>query len=199
MPGDPLSRLMSCLAKLPGVGRRSAERMALRLVRQNDSLLRELIASLQDAEKNIAGCTLCGSVTSVHENPCRLCTAKGRDDSVLCVVEEPSDIILLERSGGFSGRYHALMGKVSPMRGEGPEDLRFRALLTRLDAGGIGEVILALSTDVEGESTASFVTEQLRNRGIKVTRLASGIPAGSGIMYSDPVTLAKAMRGRIQS
>ena len=195
---DPLSKLISCLAKLPGVGRRSAERMALRLVGGSDSLMRELIAALQEAEKTIACCSLCGSVTPTSENPCRLCVGKGRDDTVLCVVEEPSDIVALERSGGYRGRYHALRGRLSPMRGEGPNDLRLRALLERVDKGGFNEVILALSTDVEGDSTANFIAEQLRDRKVRITRLASGLPAGSGIMYSDPVTLAKALKGRVK-
>ncbi len=189
-------RLQETLARLPGVGRRTAERMAARLVREREGLLRELVQVLEAAYHELGTCRLCGNVTPVKENPCRLCEDPGRDTTVLCVVEDPDDIVLLERSGAFRGRYHALMGKVSPMRGEGPSDLRLRALLERLNSGDFREIILALSTDVEGDNTAAFIRELLRDRHIRVTRLAWGLPAGSGVRYSDPVTLARAIQGR---
>lgn len=195
-PQDPLARLIVCLGKLPGVGRRTAERMALRLVRGKDGLLRDLAEALRDAEANIAACSLCGSLTSSRVNPCRLCTAQGRDDALLCVVEDPSDILVIERSGGYLGRYHALMGKVSPMRGNGAADLRVNELVARVSQGQVTEVILALGTDAEGESTASYLTERLASTQLKITRLASGIPFGSAIGYSDPVTVARAFRAR---
>jgi recombination protein RecR len=169
--------------------------MALALVRDagwNDDLL----AALQDARRRVACCSLCGSITTTEENPCRLCTDPAREVRVLCVVEQPHDIMLLERSGDFHGRYHALMGKLSPGRGEGPASLRVQALLDRLDKKDFDEVILALSTDTEGEMTAGFLAEQMHGRGIKTTRLAFGLPAGSAVMYSDPVTLGRAIRGR---
>lgn len=191
-----LNRLITCLAKLPGTGRRSAERMALKLARDNNGLLDELTSSLRDVREKICCCSRCGSVTSVDENPCRLCTDPGRDSRVLCVVEDPSDILAIDKSGGFHGRYHAIMGKLAPARGDGPMQLRIDSLLGRVENEKIEEVILALSTDVEGDATASYIAEVLKGRKVKVTRLASGLPSGSGIMYSDALTLAKAIRGR---
>jgi recombination protein RecR len=193
---ESLDRLVSALGRLPGIGRRSAERMAVKLVQDSGSLLKELKNALADAERNVAVCSLCGSVTVVQENPCRLCADGGRDGGVVCVVEDPGDIAIIERSGGFRGRYHALMGKLSPMRGEGLADLRIKALLDRIAKEKFTEVILALSTDVEGDSTASYLAELFAGRNIRLTRLAFGLPAGSRIMYSDPVTLSRAMQGR---
>ena len=132
----------------------------------------------------------------VNEEPCRLCAGANRDGTVLCVVEDPGDIAIIERSGGFHGRYHALMGKISPGRGSGPEDLRIDSLLDRLSREKFKEIILALSTDVEGDSTASYIIELLKDKNVRLSRLASGLPAGSGIGYSDPVTLARAIKGR---
>lgn len=168
----------------------------MKLVRHPDTLLRDLIGALEDARRTVRSCSRCGSITSVAEDPCRFCVAPGRDGAMLCVVEEPSDIVAIEASGAFHGRYHALMGRISPMKGAGPDDVRIKALLDRVRNEGIREVILALSTDVEGDSTASFITHLLRGQNVKVSRLAFGLPAGSGVMYSDPVTLAKALNGR---
>jgi recombination protein RecR len=193
---SPLERIVASLSRLPGVGRRSAERMAWRLVLDRERLLPELIDALTAVREGCRCCSLCGSLTSVAEDPCALCTSPRRDGRLLCVVEQPGDILLIERSGGFHGRYHALMGKISPMHGEGPEDLRFGVLLERVAREQFAEVILALSTDVEGDATASFLAEVLRKRGVAVSRLASGLPARSGIAYSDAVTLAKAIKGR---
>jgi recombination protein RecR len=191
-------RLLSAVGRLPGVGRRSAERIALRLVRDRDGLLSDLIAALVAAKEGLCGCSLCGSVTAVDRNPCRLCSDPSRDAGMLCVVEEPDDITLIERSGVFHGRYHALLGKISPMKGEGPGDLRLKSLVSRIEKEGCKEVLLALSTDVEGDTTAGFIQELLKGREIRVTRLAFGLPAGSGVRYSDPVTLGKAIQGRQQ-
>jgi recombination protein RecR len=195
--GDALQRLVTALAKLPGVGRRSAERMAMRLAVGRRDLIDELIASLDFVQKSVTGCSKCGSPTLIEEDPCRLCTSPGRDDLLLCVVEEPSDIMSIERSGGFRGRYHALMGTLSPPKGQGPGDLRVRALVARVRAEGVREVILALNTDVEGDATAAFLEEALRGASVTVSRLAFGLPAGSGIRYSDPLTLERAFKGRM--
>ncbi len=196
MSVEALERLAECLARLPGVGRKTAERMAMRLVEDPDGLLRALIAALDAAGATVRFCGRCGAVTTVERDPCRLCTDPGRDDAVLCVVETPSDIAALERSGAFRGRYHALMGKISPMKGEGPEQLRIGALIKRVKAGGIAEVILALNTDVESDGTAAYLADVLRPCNVVVSRLAYGLPAGSGILYSDPVTLSRALKGR---
>lgn len=198
MSTEAFEKLRTCLEELPGVGRRSAERMAWKLVRDPDGLLREMISAMQSARETLTSCSRCGSVTSRNADPCRLCSDESRERTVLCVVEEPADIPLIERSGVFRGGYHALMGRISPMRGEGPAELRVRHLLKRVAAEGIREVLLALSTDVEGDATASYLADCLRDRGVKISRLAFGLPVGSGLTYSDPVTVARAIRGRQQ-
>lgn len=191
-----LDRLIRCLCRLPGVGRRSAERMALKLARDPKGLLAETSEALREVSARICCCARCGVITTVEKNPCRLCTDPRRDDSLLCVVEDGEDILAIEKSSGFKGRYHSLMGKLSPMRGQGRDDLRIDALLKRVDEGHFAEVILALNTDVESDATAGYIGDLLVSRKVKVTRLAFGLPVGSGIMYSDSVTLARAIKGR---
>jgi recombination protein RecR len=171
--------------------------MALRLLGDRGGLLRELVSALQEAAAGTRFCPQCGSLTSADAGPCRLCNNPSRDGAVLCVVEEPGDVVSIERSGGYTGRYHCLMGRLSPMRGDGPGDLRVRALIERVERDRFREVVLALSTDVEGDATASYLADRLTARGVRVTRLAHGLPAGSAVAYSDPVTLARAMRGRV--
>lgn len=195
-PSDIMNRLASCLSRLPGVGRRSAERMALALAGRPDGLVDELIAALKETRGQLGRCSRCGNLTSADQDPCRFCSDPGRDGKLLCVVEDPGDILPIERSGGFHGRYHALMGKLSPMKGEGPASLRIGQLVRRVAEEGVEEVILALNTDVEGDATASYLTQALRDVKVKVSRLASGLPAGSGVMYADPLTLSRAFRGR---
>jgi recombination protein RecR len=193
---EVLERLIACLAKLPGVGRRSAERMAVRLARNGD-LAGVLMNALGEVRESVCCCSRCGSLTGADLNPCRLCTSAGRDGTVLCVVEDPGDIAIMEKSGGFNGRYHALMGRLSPMKGQGRDGMRLKSLLARIDDERFGEVILALSTDVEGDATAAMIADMLKDRPVRVSRLAYGLPAGSGIGYSDPVTLARAINGRV--
>lgn len=192
----PLERLVACLSRLPGVGRRSAERMAFRLAADEGALARELHAVLGEVSANTRFCTRCGGLTTVAAPECRICTDPARERALLCVVEAPSDIQSLERAGGFNGRYHVLMGKISPMHGEGPDDIRLVSLLKRVEEEGVREVILALNTDVESDATASYIAGLLGRRKVAVSRLAFGLPAGSGVAYSDPVTLARALRGR---
>lgn len=198
MSTPSLDALIRALSRLPGLGRRSAERAALALVRRPDPLLDELIQTLQQVRQNVRCCDRCGAFTAVEANPCGLCTDTARDDALLCVVEEPGDILSLERSGGFKGRYHALMGKLSPARQTGPAELRLQALAARVAAGKVREVLLALSTDMEGDATAGFIAEMLRPRGVRVTRLAFGLPADSGVGYSDALTLKRAIGGRME-
>ncbi len=193
---EPMDRLIQLLARLPGVGRRSAERMAWALARDANGLTRELSAVLADTAQRMTVCSRCGNLTTRTEDPCRLCTDTRRDDRVLCVVEDPADLVWIERSGGFRGRYHALMGKLSPMRGEGVAQLRVDALLARLKPDGVQEVILALNSDTESDATASFLHEALTAQGVKVTRLARGLPTGSGVGYADGATLARALEHR---
>ena len=193
----PVDNLIRSLAKLPGLGRRSAERAALALLRKPELLLDTLVSALKEARASVCCCSVCGGFTSREHDPCKLCTAATRDDAVLCVVEEPSDIFALERSGGFNGRYHALMGKLSPSRQTGPSELRLRALAERVAQGEVKEILLALSTDMEGDATAGYIGELLKPLGVRVTRLAFGLPADSGVGYSDPLTLKRAISGRI--
>ena len=191
-----VDNLIRMLSKLPGLGRRSAERAALALVRKPEMLLDPLAAALQEARERVSCCTVCGGFTSRDAIPCRLCSDTLRDATVLCVVEEPSDIVQIERSGGFNGRYHALMGKLSPARQTGVSELRLQALVERLRDGQTREILLALSTDMEGDLTAGYICEMLKPLGIRVTRLAFGLPADSGVGYSDALTLKRAIKGR---
>ncbi len=193
----PIDNLIRALSKLPGLGRRSAERAALALIRKPDLLLDTLVSALQEARASVCCCPVCGGFTSHDQSPCKLCAAPARDDSLLCVVEEPSDIFAIERSGGFNGRYHALLGKLSPAKLTGPAELRVRELGERVAKGAVKEVLLALSTDMEGDATAGYIGELLKASGVRVTRLAFGLPADSGVGYSDPLTLKRAISGRV--
>ena len=193
----PVQELEKCLARLPGFGRRSAARAALALVREPGRLLEPLESALRDAQANVRCCSKCGAFTVVGRDPCDFCTDATRDSGVLCVVEEASDIVSIEASGAFRGRYHALGGKLSPARRLGPEKLRLGELLERVKTEGVSEVLLAVSTDMEGDATAGYVAELLRGLGVRVTRPAFGLPADSGISYSDALTLRRAINNRI--
>lgn len=192
----PLDNLVAALSRLPGIGRRTAERMAMTLVQDNKGLMRILANALLEADGGISNCERCGSVTLSAINPCELCTRHRKDAHILCVVESPADIMKIEESGGFQGRYHALMGRLSPMHGTGVTDLRVDKLLARLGDENITEVLIALGTDVESDATASYLNEVLASREVKISRLAFGLPTGSAIEYSDATTLAKAIKGR---
>ena len=192
----PLAELELRLSKLPGFGRRSAARAALALVREPGRLLEPLMAALRDAKDGVRCCSRCGAFTTADRDPCVTCTDATRDGALLCVVEEPADILPIEASGVFRGRYHTLGGKLVPARRQGPEKLRFAELVDRVVREGVTEVLLALSTDMDGDATAGYAAELLKGTGAKVTRLAFGLPADSGIAYSDPLTLRRAIVGR---
>ena len=194
----PLEELERTLSRLPGLGRRSASRAALALVREKERLLKPLVESLEAAAARVRCCSRCGAFTVMEKDPCDLCSDATRDGSILCVVEEPSDIVSLESSGAFRGRYHALGGKLSPAHHLGPEKLRFAELVDRVVREGVREVLVAVSTDMDGDATAGYIAELLRGTGASVTRLAFGLPADSGIAYSDPLTLKRAVSGRRQ-
>lgn len=194
----PISDLETALSKLPGLGRRSASRAALALVREPNRLLVPLLEALSRAKSEVICCSRCGSFTTVDAQPCHLCTDKMRSSRKICVVEEPSDIISIEASGAFDGRYHALGGKLSPQHHLGPEKLRLAELVDRVVSEAVEEVLLALSTDMDGDATAGYIIELLKGTGAKVTRLAFGLPADSGVAYSDPLTLKRAISGRFQ-
>lgn len=191
-----LDNLIHALSKLPGFGRRSSERAALALVRRPESLLDTLMQALQEAREQICTCSVCGGFTEQDCDPCPLCSRADREEHLLCVVEDPADIYTLEASGAFRGRYHALMGKLSPSRQTGITELRITALVHRVRQEGITEILLALSTDLEGDATAAYIAEKLRDYPVRLTRLAFGLPCGSGVAYADALTLRRAIRGR---
>ena len=197
----PIDTLERTLARLPGLGRRSAGRAALALLRDPERLLDPLVLALRDARENVCCCPRCGAFTVRGAEPCALCTDATREAARVCVVEEPADIVTIESSGAFRGRYHVLGGKLSPVRHFGPERLRLGELKDRIAREGFTEALLALSTDMEGDATAGYVAEALRDwpsaaAPVQVTRLAFGLPADSGVAYSDPLTLRRAIAHR---
>jgi len=192
----PLDNLIAALEKLPGIGKRSAERMAFALVQNRDGLARRLADALLAADEQVATCSRCGGITVTKEDPCALCTDGRRANGLLCVVESVGDIMKIEGCNGFTGRYHVLGGHLSPALGKGVGELRVSELLARLQPDQIGEVIIALGTDVESEATASYLAELIASRGIKASRLAFGLPSGSAIEYADSTTLSRAIQGR---
>ncbi len=193
---EPMTRLISRLARLPGIGRRTAERMALGLLKDRHGMIRDLIHALQEVDEQVVTCGRCGNLTLKTQDPCHLCTDPRRDDSLLCVVEDPMSIQQMEAVGSYRGRYHCLMGKLSPMQGQDIAPRQLARLMQRLDEAPVKEVILAFDSDVESDASSTYLQEQLANKGVRVTRLAFGIPAGSGIAYADPITLARALHGR---
>jgi recombination protein RecR len=191
---DPVLRLIAALRHLPGVGPRSAERMALQLVQSPQAQSTELEEAIHEARERTRSCSVCGSLTEA--DPCSFCTDDRRDDSILCVVEHPVDILSLEKSGTFRGRYHVLGGRIAPLDGVGPEDLRIPQLERRLTEGKVEEVVIALGSDVEGDATSHYLARLLVKEGLRVTKLAHGLPAGAGLEFADQLTLARALEGR---
>jgi recombination protein RecR len=193
---EEIQRLVAQLRRLPGIGPRSAERLAVALITGRNGLALELARSLEAAVRGVTLCGRCGFFQSVT-TPCVLCNAADREPHVLCVVEQPTDVLPLERTGAFAGRYHVLGGRLAPLDNVHPEDLRIDSLISRIDEGGITEVILATGSDVEGEATAHYIAERLGGRPeLKVTRLAQGLPAGGGLEHADDLTLMRALSGR---
>ncbi len=193
LPG-PVTQLVAALGRLPGIGPRSAERLALHLVQGDADAVRQLAAVLVDARERVASCERCGALT--EHQPCPVCADERRDASQLCIVERALDVLSLEKSGTFKGRYHVLGGKLSPLNGVGPEDLRIAELESRLADGTVQEVILALGSDVEGDATSHYLARRLASRAVRVSRLAQGLPAGSGLEFADELTLSRALEGR---
>ena len=191
---EPVARLIEALERLPGIGPKTAQRLAFFLLKRPTDEVRELSESLLAVKEKIVYCRVCFNVTD--EDPCRICADPARDARVLCIVEEPNDLLAMERTGEFMGRYHVLLGALSPLDGIGPEDLKIRELLARLDAGGTTEVILATNPNIEGEATALYLAKLLRPLGMRVTRIARGLPVGGDLEYADQVTLSKALEGR---
>jgi recombination protein RecR len=191
---EPVARLIDALQRLPGIGPKTAQRLTFFLLKRPADEVRELSEALVAVKDRIVYCKTCFNVTD--QDPCRICADPARDGRLLCVVEEPNDLLAMERTGEFRGRYHVLLGALSPLDGIGPEDLKVRELLARLDAGGTQEVILATNPNVEGEATALYLARLLRPLGIRVTRIARGLPVGGDLEYADQVTLSKALEGR---
>ncbi len=191
---EPIIALTAALGRLPGVGPRSAERIALHLVQADEPGVRQLAQTIVTARERIRLCSICGALTEV--DPCAICGDARRDASLVCVVERPTDILSVEKANFFRGKYHVLGGKISPLNGVGPEDLRISQLEARFKTEPIREVVLALPTDVEGDATSYYLAKQLGARGVKVTRIAHGLPAGSGLDFADDLTLTRALEGR---
>lgn len=194
---DPVRQLIGHLKQLPGIGPKSAERIAVWLMQQGEGTARAFSESLASAAREVTECRICGFFAT-EEKGCAICDGLQREAHLLCIVEQPTDILPLERSGAFRGHYHSLRGRISPLDGVGPEDLRIAELVRRLDEGEFSEVILALSSDVEGEATCHYLADLLSSAaGVRVTRLAQGLPAGGGLTNADELTLLRALQGRI--
>lgn len=187
-------QLIDALGKLPGIGPRSAERLALHLVQSDPVMVRDLARALVDAREKTRLCPICGGLTETE--PCAICADARRDSSLLCVVERAVDILIIEKSGSFRGKFHVLGGKISPLNGVDADDLRIGELEERLKGGPVREVILALGSDVEGDATSFYLGKRLARSGLKISRLAQGMPAGSGLEFADEITLGRAMEGR---
>jgi len=190
----PIDHLIEALTKLPGIGRKTASRLAFHILRSSLSEAQGLARAILDVKEKIRLCSICFNLTD--ENPCWICRDERRSPDILCVVEGPNDLIAIENAGAFKGRYHVLHGTISPLEGVGPEDIKMGELLERIHREGVVEVILATNPTVEGGATALYLTELIKPLGIKVTRIAYGIPMGGEIEYSDGMTLSKALEGR---
>lgn len=190
----PIERLIAELARLPSIGRKTAQRLAFHLLKAPAAEIEALASAIADLPRKIRTCSRCFNWT--EDDPCGVCTDARRDEGLLCVVEDPLNVIALERTGAFRGRYHVLGGALSPLRDVGPEDLRIAELLERIRDGGFREVVLATNPNVEGEATAVYLGRLLHAAGVRVTRLAQGLPAGSDLEFTDDVTLLRALEGR---
>jgi len=191
---EPMSRLIDELKKLPGIGSKSAQRLAFHILRSSEDDAEALAAAVRDVKANLRLCSICNNITDV--DPCVYCVNPTRNQKLVCVVEEPTNIASVEKTRHFNGVYHVLHGSISPLHGVGPEQLRIANLMSRVSHGEIEEVILATNPTVEGEATATYLAQQLKRHGLRVTRIAMGIPVGSDIEYTDEVTMLKAIEGR---
>ena len=191
---EPISALVAALNKLPGVGPRSAERIALHLVQADPAAVRDLAGAILDAREKIRLCEICGALT--EKSPCPLCEDPRRDATLVCVVERALDILSIEKTGAYHGKYHVLGGNISPLDGVEPEDLRITDLERRLEREPVREIVIALGTDVEGDATSHYLAKRLARAGLKITRIAYGLPAGSGLEFADELTLNRALEGR---
>jgi recombination protein RecR len=191
---EPIGALIAALGKLPGIGPRSAERIALHLVQTESGVVKRLAEILLTARDRVGFCDICGALTET--SPCPICAHPQRDNTLICVVERPVDILSIEKSATFHGKYHVLGGRISPLDGVQPEDLRIAGLEKRLASEPIREIVIALATDVEGDATGYYLAKRLTRPGLKITRLAHGLPAGTGLEFADELTLSRALEGR---
>jgi recombination protein RecR len=191
---DPLLRLIDELQRLPGIGPKSAQRLAFFILKTPREQADRLTDAVRDVKERVTYCSICNNITEA--DPCVYCRNDARDHHTICVVEEPPNVAAIEKTREFKGLYHVLMGTLSPLQGIGPDDLKIKGLLTRIDSGGVTEVILATNPTVEGEATAIYLARLLKPLGVKVTRIAMGVPVGSDLEYTDEVTMHRAMEGR---
>jgi recombination protein RecR len=191
---DPIARLVKELAKLPGIGEKSAQRLAFHILEAGPAYAGDLAAAIAGVVRDVRLCSSCQTLTD--DDPCRICRDEKRDPKLLCVVEGVPDLLAIERTHEFRGRYHVLHGALSPLDGVGPGDLKIRELILRLEREPVDEIVLATNPDVEGEATALYLTKLLKPIGMKVTRIAQGVPMGGDLEYADQVTLARALAGR---
>ncbi|MBR5925844.1 MAG: recombination protein RecR [Firmicutes bacterium] len=190
----PLNKLIAELSKLPGIGGKSAQRLAFHILSLSDAEAQSLVDAIKEAKTSMHYCSVCGNLTDV--DPCPVCADSSRDHSTICVVEDPKDVSAMERIREYNGVYHVLNGAISPIDGIGPEDINLKSLIVRLQNEDVKEVILATNPNIEGEATAMYIARLIKPAGIKVTRIAHGIPVGGDLEYADEVTLSKAMEGR---
>src|SRR5499427_9891755 len=193
LPG-PLVRLIEELQRLPGIGPKGAQRLAFHLLKTPREQTNRLVDAVRDVKEQVTYCSVCNNITD--QDPCVFCTNSDRDASVICVVEEPQNVSAIEKTREFHGVYHVLMGALSPLHGIGPDDLKIKELLARVGSGGVEEVILATNPNVEGEATAIYLAKLLKPLGVRVTRIAMGVPVGSDLEYADEFTMHKAIEGR---
>jgi len=191
---EPVSKMVNQLSRLPGVGQKTAQRLAYHILSMDEDQVRELAVAIFNGKKQVHYCPVCGDYTDI--DPCRICSDPNRDRSVVCVVRDPRDVAALERMRDYNGLYHVLHGVISPMDGVGPNDIRIKELLERLQGGQVQELILATNPDIEGEATASYITRLARPLGVRITRIAHGVPVGGELEYTDEVTLSQAFQGR---
>lgn len=193
---EPLQNLINALERLPGIGPKSASRLAFYFLRADESLSGELAEALTDIRKKIAYCSECFNITEAGQERCDICENPKRDGEVICVLEDALDVLALERVGAFQGRYHVLQGVLNPIEGIGPDDIKIKPLLERVARGGVREVILATNPSMEGDATALYIAQRLAPLGVSVTRLARGLPMGGDLEYADQSTLLRALQGR---
>jgi recombination protein RecR len=191
---EPLARLIEQFQKLPGIGAKGAQRLAFHVLKNPREDAERLCDAIRDVKERVTYCSVCNNITDA--DPCVYCTDPARDHRLICVVEEPQNVTVVEKTREFRGQYHVLMGALSPLHGIGPDDLKIKGLLHRVDGGGVEEVIVATNPTVEGEATALYLARLLKPLGVRVTRIAMGIPVGSDLEYADEVTMTRAMEGR---